>query len=53
MPIQSCRVEEKPGFKYGPGGRCYPYTPGDEKSRQRAIEKARLQGRAIKRSQNE
>lgn len=48
MPIQSCKIEGKPGFRWGRRGKCYTYTPGNGESRQRTIEKARAQGRAIK-----
>lgn len=47
MPVQSCQVKNKPGFKWGKSGKCYSYTPGNEKSRLRAIEKAKAQGRAM------
>jgi len=47
MPIQQCRKNGRPGYKYGDTGTCYPYTPNDDASRKRAFEKARRQGLAI------
>lgn len=52
MPIQSCQVNGKPGVKYGPTGKCYTYTKGDEESRKRAISMAERQGRAIEASKH-
>jgi hypothetical protein len=51
MPVMACELEGKPGYKYGPNGKCYTYTPGDERSRARARLKAELQGYAIRRAQ--
>jgi len=47
MPVQNCRHNGKPGKRWGTRGKCYTYTPGDKQSRQRAVEKAKAQGRAI------
>jgi len=47
MPVQSCRSEGKPGYRWGESGKCYTYTPGDDASRERAKDKAARQGRAI------
>lgn len=47
MPIQSCSDDDKPGFKWGDGGKCYTYTPGDEQSKMDARKKALAQGIAI------
>ena len=47
MPRQPCRQDGKPGYKWGERGTCYTYTPGSERSRKRAQEKADRQGRAI------
>jgi hypothetical protein len=47
MPVQDCREDGKPGYKYGDEGFCYTYTPGNEKSRKSAKQKAYLQGVAI------
>ena len=46
MPVKSCQVSGRPGFKWGDSGRCYTYEPGDESSRQRARQRATNQGLA-------
>jgi hypothetical protein len=48
MPIQSCKANGKPGFKFGKSGKCYTYTSGNVQSRAKARAKAEEQGRAIK-----
>ena len=50
MPVQSCRKDGKPGYKYGKSGACYTYTAGNESSRDTAYSKAVKQGQAIKAS---
>lgn len=50
MPIMRCQKNGKPGFKWGERGTCYTYTPGDKAGRERAREKALVQGRAIEAS---
>lgn len=47
MPVQKCRIKDKSGWKWGEDGACYTYTPGDEKSSNRAKRKAHIQGAAI------
>ena len=47
MPVMPCRKQGKPGYKWGKSGKCYTYTSGDKKSRDRAKAKAVKQGRAI------
>ena len=47
MPIQSCHLNGKSGFRFGPTGKCYTYTT--ERGRLQAIEKAKAQRRAIER----
>ena len=47
MPIQPCQLQGRPGYRYGPTGTCYTYTPNSERSRKRAHDKAATQGRAI------
>lgn len=47
MPVQECQTENQPGYRWGESGACYPYTAGNEASRQRAYDKATQQGRAI------
>lgn len=47
MPIQSCSDGGKPGYKWGDGGKCYLYTPGNDQSITSARKKALAQGIAI------
>lgn len=47
MPVQSCFQNGKPGFKYGESGKCYTYFPNNELSKNKAKQKAYLQGAAI------
>ena len=47
MPIQSCSDGGKPGYKWGDGGKCYLYTPGNDQSIASARKKALAQGIAI------
>lgn len=53
MPLKRCRLENKPGWKYGYSGACYTYTAGNEKSEAAAKLKAIKQGIAISRSSGE
>lgn len=39
MPIKSCQIKNKKGYKYGDTGKCYPGKSGKTK--------ARKQGQAI------
>lgn len=48
MPVKSCSLNGKPGFRYGERGKCYTYTPGDKSSMQEARRKANSQGIAIR-----
>jgi hypothetical protein len=48
MPVKACRLNNKPGYKWGDAGKCYTYTAGNETARKKAYEKAAAQGRAIK-----
>ena len=50
MPVQQCTRNGKPGYKWGEQGYCYTYTPGSDRSKRRAKQKATEQGRAIKAS---
>lgn len=52
MPIHRGTDIKGTYYKYGPTGTKYYYQTGSEVSRKRAYEKARLQGVAIKISQN-
>ncbi len=47
MPVQSCTINKKAGYKYGESGKCYTYEVGDEEGRKRAKQKAYIQGAAI------
>lgn len=47
MPIKSCKLNGKSGFKYGDSGTCYTYDDNDEASKKRARAKAVIQGHAI------
>ncbi len=49
MPTERTTKNGKPGFRFGPTGRVYTYTPGNRRSRNAARDKAARQGRAIKR----
>lgn len=44
MPIRSCQIDNKPGYKWGQQGKCYDYKPGDESSKTEAKKKAIAQG---------
>lgn len=46
MPVNPCSESGKPGFKWGEEGKCYLYTPGDQKSMGEAKRKATIQGLA-------
>lgn len=41
------------GINGGEEGKCYPYTPNDKESKERAKEKAEEQGRAIQANDGE
>lgn len=47
MPVERCRKNGKPGYRWGKEGHCYSYTAGNKSSRERAKRKAEAQGRAI------
>jgi len=47
MPLMRCRLDDKPGYKWGEEGKCYTYEPGNEKSRAKAKLKAIKQGFVI------
>jgi len=47
MPVQKCKKEGQPGWRWGKEGKCYTYTPGDKTGSKRAKAKAAKQGRAI------
>ena len=43
MPIQTCTLDGKPGFKWGDSGKCYTYDPNNDKSRSSARAQAAQQ----------
>lgn len=47
MPVKNCKIDGKSGYKWGNQGKCYPYTPNNETSRNNAKKKAIAQGIAI------
>ena len=47
MPVKSCQLNDKPGYKWGDQGKCYTYNPNNEGSKNNAKKKAILQGVAI------
>ncbi len=47
MPIRQCRIDNKPGYKWGQEGKCYDYNPSDESSKYQAKKSAIQQGIAI------
>lgn len=46
MPVVSCSINGKPGFKWGESGKCYTYDEGDSRSRDMARRSASAQGSA-------
>ena len=54
MPLVKCRLNNKPGWKYGKENKtCYTYEPGNKKSEARAKLLAIKQGIAISRESGE
>jgi hypothetical protein len=53
MPLQQCRKDGKPGYKWGEGGKCYTHRPGLKSARKAAKAKAKKQGRAIEASKHD
>jgi hypothetical protein len=47
MPLMRCEIDDRPGWRWGTEGKCYPYTPGDEESENDAKRKATAQALAI------
>jgi len=47
MPVNSCSLNGKPGYKWGDSGKCYTYSPDNENSMKEAKKKALAQGIAI------
>lgn len=44
MPVKSCKIDGKSGYKWGDQGKCYPYEEGNEGQRRKAKKKALMQG---------
>src|SRR5918995_6048719 len=47
MPLNRCRDDDKPGWKWGDAGKCYTYTAGNEESEKAARKKAMAQAAAM------
>ena len=47
MPVKDCQIDNKPGYKWGNEGKCYPFNPESETSKKEAKKKATAQGIAI------
>jgi len=47
MPVKECKLEGKPGYKWGDMGKCYTYNPDNEGQRRNAKKSATIQGIAI------
>ena len=47
MPVKECTKDGRPGYKYGEGGYCFTYLPGNAESRKSAELKAVFQGSSI------
>lgn len=52
MPVKPCHEKGKPGYQAGPTGKCYTYTPGNERGRKLAKAKADRQLQAIEASKH-
>lgn len=48
MPVQRCRRDGRPGYRWGEQGTCHTYDPDDKTSREKARMRAARQGRAVK-----
>lgn len=46
MPVQSCSLDGKSGYKFGKSGKCYTYQKGSKTSKDKAYKKAVKQGQA-------
>lgn len=45
--LERCSIDNRPGWRWGKQGKCYPYTPGDKSSESRARNRALDQAIAI------
>jgi len=50
MPVKRVVSNGKPAYKWGTVGKAYPYTAGNEASREKAKKKAINQGLAVARA---
>ena len=44
MPVKSCEIDGRPGYKWGESGKCYTFDSGDKESMARARSRASAQG---------
>ena len=44
MSLMDCEVDGQPGYKWGEGGKCYPYSRGNMQSEMAAKAAARNSG---------
>jgi len=51
MPVERCRKDGKPGYRWCIKCKCFTYTSGDKASRERAKRKAEAQGRNIRKNE--
>jgi hypothetical protein len=52
MPIETCELNGKPGYRWGQQGKCYTYEAGNDSSRSAAMQRAMEQARAIEASKH-
>ena len=53
MPIKKCRLNGKPGWRWGDSGKCYTYVASDKASSNRAKRLAYKQAAAIQHNRGE
>ncbi len=46
MPVEPCKLDDTPGFRYGTNGKCYTYDSSSELSKKEAFQKAMRQMKA-------
>lgn len=46
MPVKSCTIDGKKGYKWGSDGHCYTYEEDNEGQRRKAKKNALMQGLA-------
>jgi hypothetical protein len=47
MPVKECQDNNKSGYKWGDSGKCYTYDPNNKKEKNKAKQKAIIQGITI------